>query len=477
MNPEFQAWLSEAGVSELGVKLKSNETKIATLAAKGEAITLEELTEAETLDANNEAIRAEQQRRTSATNKIATLAARNQHRTTTTNDGSLPLADGERLYAQPKSIGHLRSFFGDREVLHANGKREVMSAEKRAFQLGTFILGAIVQEPLTKEKYMNAARDMGLEYLTMNEGAVGAGGYLVPPEFSADFIYLQQYYSVARKYMRNVSISTNDYRQPRMQSGVTVSWEGETATIGNSQMTIDQVQVLLKRLSSLVPFSNELNADSIIGLVDWIVKDSVRQMGQKEDDAAFNGTGTLAYGNTMGIIPGLQKVSNNAGIVKYTTGSAWTGITTADIEALMGALPLFPGMNPALICSNAFYRNVLRKLIVTAPGTQLVQLEQGTEAGKFMSANPQFDGTRVIISQVMPTTDPGAGTISLLYGDLEFSSTFVSKGEYTVFQANQGDTMVATNTSVVRIDERVGIVNHELGSATLAGAVVGLQAN
>lgn len=461
--------------SELGVQWKKNVDEINALATKPEP-TAEDVTKAETLSAENSKIK-ERQEQLGRTEKLALLGSNNARPAPTTGDGSMPIANGERLFAQPKSIGHLKSFFGEREVLHKNGTTTRMSAEQRAHDLGMFMLGAIVQEPVAKARYMQAAMDKGYEYLTMNEGSVGAGGYLVPPEFSADFIYLQQYYGVARKYMRNVSISTNDYRQPRMQSGVTVSWEGELATIGNSQLTIDQVQVLLKRLSALVPFSNELNADSIIGLVDWIVKDSVRQMGQKEDDAAFNGTGALAYGNTKGIIPGLQAIGSNKGVVLYGTGTAWTSIVTGDIEDLMGALPQFPGMNPALICSNKFYRAVLRKLIVTAPGTQLIQMEEGSDGGKFMSTNPQFDGTRVIISQVLPDTDPGTGTISLLYGDLEFSSTFVSKGEYTVFQANQGDTMVATNTSVVRIDERVGIVNHELGSSSLAGAVVGLQAN
>ncbi len=467
--------LLTANKSELGVQLKKNIDEINVLAAKADP-TEDDLTRAQTLSTENESIKA-RQNTLGRTLQLATLAAGNQKPTASTGDGSLPIANVERRFAQPKSIGVLKSFFDDREVLHKNGSTTRMSAEQRAYDLGMFMLGAIVQEPVQKAKYMQASMDKGYEYLTMNEGAVGAGGYLVPPEFSADFIYLQQYYGVARKYMRNVSISTNDYRQPRLKSGVTVAWEGELATIGSSQLTIDQVQILLKRLSALIPFSNELNADSIIGLVDWIVKDSVRQMGQKEDDAAWNGDGSLKYGNITGIIPGLQAIGSNKGVVLQTTGTAWTAVVTADIEDLMGALPQFPGMNPALICSNQYYRKVLRKLIVTSPGTQLMQLEEGSDGSKFMSSNPQFDGTRVIISQAMPDTDAGTGTMSLLYGDIEFSSTFVSKGEYTVFQANQGDTMVATNTSVVRIDERVGIVNHELGSSSLAGAVVGLQAN
>jgi HK97 family phage major capsid protein len=483
MNPEFQTWLSSASLSELGVKQRANELEIQTLAASTDAagaerlITEADLTKAETLDAQITAIKGQQDTLRKAQSRVATLANANKPILGSERGGALPLAP-ERMTTlpQPKSIGVLKSFHGDREVLHANGSREMMSPEKRAFQLGTFILGAICANEVTRRQYQQQAADMGFEYLTMNEGAVGAGGYLVPPEFSPDFIYLQQFYGVARKYARNVAVSSNDYRQPRMNAAVTAAWEGELATIATSQMTIDQIQVLLKRISVLTYVSNELNADSIIGLVDWIVKDSVRQMGKKEDDAFFNGDGTLAYGNTIGIIPGLNNVSSNAGIVLQGTSTAWAAQVRADIEALMGALPEFPGMQPKFFCHNNYYRTVLRTLAINVGGTNLLMLEQGSTGGRFMGAK-QWDGTEVVISQVLPATDPGTGKISLLYGDPEYSSTFISKGEYTVFQANQGDNMVSQNYSVVRIDERVGMVNHELGSSTLAGAMVGLKSN
>jgi len=477
---EFNTWLQSATLSALGVQRKTNEdAALALLATKDAAgnpkvISPEELTQAETLSNQNEKIKARetelkeiQNRGSVLANRIAAEALQNR----TAKTETMPLGNGgQQSFAQPKSIGKLTVFHSEREVLRRDGRREVLSGERRAYELGTFILGAVAGNEFTRRQFQQRAMEMGYEYLTMNEGTVGAGGYLVPPEFSADFIYLQQYYGVARKYARNVAVSSNDYRQPRMQSGVSVAWEGELSTIAASQMGIDQVQVLLKRLSSLVSVSNELNADSIIGLTEWLVKDSVRQMGQKEDDAFFNGDGTLAYGNTVGIIPGLLAVGSNAGVVLQGTGTAWTAVVNADIEKLMGALPMFPGMNPKLFCSNAYYRNVLRTKLVNAGGTNLIMLAQG-------GTPYQYDGVEVVISQVLPNTDPGTGTISLLYGDPEFSSTFVSKGEYTVFQANQGDTNVSTNTTTIRIDERVGMVNHELGSSTLAGAMVGLKSN
>jgi len=482
---QFQTWLPTANISALGVQRKQNEDAALLLLADKDAtgnpvtISPENFTKAQALANQNTKIEAQEILVKKTQADAALLASQmstkaNQNRQTNTLGNQLPLASEN--FARPKSIGKLSAFIGDREVLRRNGTRETLSDERRAYEFGVFILGAVAGNEVTRRHYQGKANELGYEYLVMNEGTVGAGGYLVPPEFSNDFIYLQQFYGIARKYARNVAVSSNDYRQPRMQSGVGVAWEGELATISPSQMGIDQVQVLLKRLSSLVSISNELNADSIIGLSEWIVKDSVRQMGQKEDDAFFNGIGTAAYGNTVGVIPGLLAIGSNAGVVLQGTGTTWAAQTVADIEALMGALPEFPGMKPKLFCHNNYYRTVLRTQLAKAGGTNLLMLEQGSSGSVFMGSK-QWDGVEVVVSQVLPGTDPGTGTISLLYGDPEFSSTFVSKGEYTVFQANQGDTNVSTNTTTIRIDERVGMINHELGSSSLAGAMVGLKSN
>lgn len=470
---EFQTWLDKAGTSELGVRLSKNNTEIESLKAT-ENPTAETITQAEGLSAENKLILSKKKSIEEAKNRLQSIPSDQSFGTN--GNGQMPLGQNGVTetqsqqnggFARPKSIGKLSSFHGVREVQRRDGSIQKLDEERRAYELGVYFMGIMAGNEITRSKYREIASGFGYEYLTMNEGSVGAGGYLVPPEFSSDFIYLQQLFGIFRKYARNIAVQSNDYRQPRRQSSVAAAWEGELATIPQTQMGIDQVQVLLKRLSVLVPFSNELNADSIIGLTDWIVKDSVIQMGYKEDLAGFLGDGTLAYGNTLGVIPGLLAIGSNAGVVTQGTGNTWGAITTGDVENLMGALPLFPGMKPKLFCSNAFYRGVLRTRLATTGGTNLIMLAEG-------GVENQFDGTEVVISQVLPATT-GTAQIPLLYGDLAYSSTFVSKGEYTVFQANQGDNMVAQNFSMIRIDERVGITNHELGSSALGGAIVGLK--
>ncbi len=475
---EFTTWLPTANISALGVQRSKNDTQILALTndkdATGAArnISSEDLALAQILSTQNEAMVGKKLEIEKNQNAAATLAAnaRQSQSSNRTQGGQMPLAP-DTLVSFPKSIGHLKSFHGDREVLSShNGRREVLTPDERAYRLGTFIFGAVAGNERTRREYQQKAEGFGLNYLAMNEGAVGSGGYLVPPEFSADFIYLAQEYGVFEKYARSIAVTSNDYRQPRKQSSITAAWEGELATISKSQMGIDQIQVLLKRISSLTDISNELNADSIIGIVDWLVKDSVIQMQSKADDAGFNGDGTLKYGNTIGVIPGLTNIASNKGVVLQGTSTTWAAQTVADIEAMMGALPMFPGMKPKIFCHNNYYRTVLRSKLATAGGTNLLMLAAG--------GNPyQFDGVEVVISQMLPSTDPGTGTISVLYGDLEFSSTFVHKGEYTIFQANQGDTNVSTNTTSIRIDRRIGMVNHELGSSSLGGAIVGLKSN
>jgi HK97 family phage major capsid protein len=473
LTPEFQAQIASASISQLGVMLKDNETKITSLLAEKDATGAErvipatDLETATALDAQNDAIRAQQLAVKTNREKAQSLASKNRG----TGLQLAPEPNGEtRTYATAKQVSTLKSFKGDREVLHSNGTSTVMSAEKRALHLGTFLLGAVVANPEYRSELRAQAEGWGYEYRTMNEGTLGSGGYLVPPEFSMDFVYLQEQYGVADKYCRKIALASNDFREARRQSAVTAYWETENTSITESAMGIDQWQLLLKRLSGYFTISNELSADSIINLTDWLVKDCMTQIAYKKDAALFNGDGTSTYGNTVGLIPGITGVASNKGVVLQGTGTAWTAVVNADIQKLMGALPMFPGMNPKLYCSNAYYRNVLRTKMVNAGGTNLDMIASG-------GSMYQYDGVEVVISQVLPQVDGGTATVSLLYGDLQYSSAVGTRGGYTVALATQGDTIFQKNQTAIRIDERVGITNHELGNSTIAGPVVVLKSN
>jgi HK97 family phage major capsid protein len=130
-----------------------------------------------------------------------------------------------------------------------------------------------------------------LKTLTANAGT--AGGFLVPNEYATEMIELLRAEAVMRGAgIRVVPMRTGTMSMPRQSGAATAGYGGEAANITSSQITVDQLQLMQRKLTALTPVSNDLLRESNPA-ADAIVRDDlVKVMALREDLGFIRDDGT-----------------------------------------------------------------------------------------------------------------------------------------------------------------------------------------
>jgi HK97 family phage major capsid protein len=120
-----------------------------------------------------------------------------------------------------------------------------------------------------------------------------AGGFIVPPDYMAEVIELLRPATVVRASgPRVVPMPRGAMTIPKLVAGATGSYQGENGTIAASQPSFGQVQASFKKLTVLVPVSNDM-VRYANPAVDAIVRDDiVLSLARTEDKAFLRGDGT-----------------------------------------------------------------------------------------------------------------------------------------------------------------------------------------
>lgn len=151
----------------------------------------------------------------------------------------------------------------------------------------------------------------------LQEGTDSEGGYLVPDEFERTLIEALEEENIFRSLAHVIQTASGDRKIPVVASKGTASWVDEEGTITESDDVFSQVSIGAYKLGTLIKVSNELLNDSVFNLEQYISKEFARRIGNKEEDAFFNGDGS---GKPVGIFNG--------------TGGAQVGVTTASASAI-----------------------------------------------------------------------------------------------------------------------------------------------
>ena len=151
----------------------------------------------------------------------------------------------------------------------------------------------------------------------LQEGTDSEGGYLVPDEFEHTLVEALEQENIFRQLAHVINTASGDRKIPVVASKGTASWVDEEGTITDSDDAFGQVSIGAYKLGTLIKVSNELLNDSVFDLEAYISKEFARRIGNKEEDAFFNGNGT---GKPVGIF--------------NSTGGAQTGVTAASSSAI-----------------------------------------------------------------------------------------------------------------------------------------------
>ena len=357
----------------------------------------------------------------------------------------------------------------DRRLLASPRNRAISPALARAgvterdCLLAGHFARAILENP-TSVKYLV---DAGISLLREKSGeSIGAGGgVLVPPEIEPSIISLRDLNGIARQFAHVITMGSDERHWPRRVAGVTARFvTPENTAITGSQLSFDDIALFAKKAAASVQISSELYEDETVGLGAWFLLEVSAAFWRLEDDCAFVGDGTSAYGGIRGICNLLIDSNHTAGkAAAAATHSSLDKIDAPDLAALMGLLPSYAWANARWFTSGAGVGLCLARLAAIGGGTIGVAPD-----------GLAYMGFPISIVPSMPGSGSQVGKIVMAFGDLSLAVALGSRRGVTVGISDH--RYLEFDQTAMRGTERFDVVCGNLGDNTNPGAIVGLTA-
>ena len=363
-----------------------------------------------------------------------------------------------------------------RKHLLPQNRQPVFNDGEKALAAGAF-LRQKYREQAGPEAYRVGPADNDLEiigdYFGLGRKAsstmdITGGAGFVPEILSADIIENLEEHGVARANAQSVTMSSDVQSFPVATADGSWVVVGEGATIAQSNPTNTQVKLTAAKWGDLALVSSELVNDSVIGWADYIGRSFGRSLASSEDTSLFIGNGLTAHRFIQGVTTKLQDVdgagTDSAGLVSNSGINLFSEFTLAHFDSVCGTLPQYAAANAKWYTSRAFFYKVMLPL-ETGGNTMLGDVER--------APGRMFRGDPVEFVQVMPGTVADT-TVFAIYGDLSRGAMLGTvAGTMQIDFSNQ--RYFDSDQLCFRALQRTAITVHDVGSATVAGPLVGIQ--
>ena len=296
-----------------------------------------------------------------------------------------------------------------------------------------------------------------------NEAINSAGGVLAASAIYDAVIARRNRAGVFRRNAQVIPMASDVQTVPRRISDMIASFTVEGAALPVSDFGYDGIGLVAKKLGGIHLRSSELAEDSIDAEAEDLISGIGYALALAEDQAAFKGDGTSAYGGVRGLTTILNDGQHAASVytaVGHTTVSA---ITSGDIANLIALLPDWAMQNAKFYCSAFSFGLCLSGLGASGMNT-------GPEGNA--EKNLMFLGFPVETTAQLPGSGSQTGKPVILFGDLSLASTLGERRglNIRVLRERYADINQIGFAAIERID----ISNHDLGGASSAGGCVAL---
>ena len=340
-------------------------------------------------------------------------------------------------------------------------KSRYFSSNADAFASGMWLGATLMRKPQCRE--WCSQHGVGDFRSALEEGTDSLGGYTVPTPLSNQIIELVEQWGVYRGNARNVTLTSETLAVPKFDSDIApgsalahVIYPGEGGAITPADRTFSQVMLQAVKYAQLTLLSTELNEDSVINMIDLLVRDFARNFAYAEDLNSFLGDGTATYGGITGITNSLASGS----LVAVANKAA---ISLADLNDMVGRTPEYAGFMGKYYMNKAVYYDTVLPLLQAAGGTDMRQ----TEEGGYRSLN----GYPVVFTQVLPLD--GAAAMPIIFGDLDLGCYIGTRRQVSIRTLSE---LYAANDQIGIIGTlRSDSVTHSVGTAGSAGAITAIQ--
>ena len=256
-----------------------------------------------------------------------------------------------------------------------------------------------------KNAFWNATRTRdGITHEVRNALQVGVdseGGYLVPDEFEHTLVQSLGKKRIIREHAYVFQTNSGSHKIPVVTNKGSASWIDEEGGIPEGDDTFGQQTIGAHKVGTIIKVSEELLNDSAFDLEGYFSAEFARRIGNKEEDAFFNGDGT---GKPLGVL------ADKGGAEVGVTAASATAVTAEEIISLFYSLEA-PYRENAIWVFNDATMAAIRKL-------------KGND-GQFLWQKALHEGDHetllgkpVFTSPFMP--EMKAGTKPVLFGDFNF---------------------------------------------------------
>ena len=368
------------------------------------------------------------------------------------------------------------------ELQNFKGDVGGVQAEERAYRFGQFALAKLTMDMPGQfggrfsHARQFAADQFGLPTAVHSEGSGNSNSHIfVPEEFGMDIQRLRLAYGVARQTFLIRNMSSDTRTDPRDLGDLTAYFVGENSAGTESDAEYDDVRLTAKKLMVLSRMSSELDEDSVINFGDELAGKISYAFAKKEDECAFVGTGTSAFGGMLGLLTRLNTITASAttGSVVLGAGNAWSELTLANFNQVVARLPDYAEgpQTPSWICNKTFFYSVMYPLAQAGGGTTVDQIQSGASRMVFL-------GYPVRFSNAYPSTEANS-QIPVTLGQYTQAASLGDRRQETISFSDQatvgGQSLWERDQIAVKGTERFDINVHTIGDGTTAGPVIGLE--
>jgi len=288
----------------------------------------------------------------------------------------------------------------------------------------------------------------------------------VPELFSSDVWDYFATYGLVGQYAKNHVLTSKKLNVPKRTGGVTVYIPGEETAITNSAQTWTEYELEPIKMTTLVYIPSEAAEDEVVGLVDNCLQDSARAFAEKEDTLALTNAGSGNKGITSILADGDHDASMIP-VVLDSAGGLWDDIQLSDLETAAALVPSKYRTQGELAwyCHDVALFKVFNRIGLSGNGNPKVDFATGPE--------PTFMGYPIRTTPVMYSNladGTGAGECAILFGNMRASTAYGVRREFTAEPFRE----YTQDLNGILCTRRVAYVNHELGSDTVPGPMIGI---
>lgn len=299
-----------------------------------------------------------------------------------------------------------------------------------------------------------------------SEGIGSSGGFLVPNDLANAILDLRDLYGAFRRRARIAPMASDNTIVPRRPGGTGAYFVGENASSsGNETLAnADAIGLTARKIASLVRISSEVEEDAIVDMVDFVANEIAFAFAAQEDDCAFNGDGSAAFGKMRGL--GTIVLDGNHAKAKVTaTHNTFLTLDSSDLANMLAAVRAAAMPNAAWYCSQTCFAQTFCRL---AGGTGYLPMAMvdGVMTSFYL-------GFPVILTQKLPLiTTSLSGKVMLAFGDMYLGGVLGQRRAVTI--ARSADRYLDADQIGVLGTERFHAVVHDLGDNTNFGALAAL---